>query len=147
MRIAGRTVAAASIGAIAIVIAIAGRGPKVSFMVGWRSRWRERELPALLWRDMAALQHGGRCGVLFGIVSSIALVIISPKVWPGADAEGGALAFYDLANPGIISIPLGFLGCWLGTMLSVERGNEREFAELYVRSETGLGAEKGGVAR
>ena len=72
------------------------------------------------------------------------LVIISPKVWPGPDGEGGALSFYDLANPGIISIPLGFIGCWLGTMLSTERGNEREFAELRVRSETGLGAEKGG---
>jgi hypothetical protein len=28
-------------------------------------------------------------------------------------------------------------------MLSTERGNERQFAELYVRSETGLGAETG----
>ena len=46
-------------------------------------------------------------------------------------------------NPGIISIPLGFLGCWLGTMLSRERGAERSFDELYVRSETGLGAERG----
>ena len=80
------------------------------------------------------------------MLSSIILVIISPKVWPGADGEGGALSFYDLANPGIISIPLGFLGCWLGTMLSTERGNEREFAELRVRAETGLGAEKAGVA-
>jgi hypothetical protein len=31
-------------------------------------------------------------------------------------------------------------------MLSSERGNEREFDELYVRSETGLGAEKAGLA-
>jgi cation/acetate symporter len=73
-------------------------------------------------------------------------VIISPKVWPGPDGEGGALSFYDLANPGIISIPLGFIGCWLGTMLSTERGNERQFAELHVRSETGLGAERAGAA-
>jgi hypothetical protein len=33
----------------------------------------------------------------------------------------------------------------VGTLLSTERGNEREFAELRVRSETGLGAEQGGV--
>jgi cation/acetate symporter len=82
---------------------------------------------------------------MFGVVSSIALVIISPKVWPGPDGEGGALSFYDLANPGLISIPLGFIGCFLGTMLSKERGNEREFAELRVRAETGLGAERAGV--
>ena len=37
---------------------------------------------------------------------------------------------------------LGFFGCWLGTMVSKERGAERSFHELYVRSETGLGAEK-----
>jgi cation/acetate symporter len=52
------------------------------------------------------------------------------------------LSFYSLANPGIISIPLGFVGCWLGTVLSTERGAERSYHELYVRSETGLGAEQ-----
>jgi cation/acetate symporter len=78
------------------------------------------------------------------VISSVGLVIISPKVWPGADAEGGALSWYDLANPGIISIPLGFIGCWLGTVLSGEEAKaERGFDELYVRSETGLGAEEG----
>jgi cation/acetate symporter len=97
-------------------------------------------LLALTWRRFNTA--GAVTGVLFGVVSSIVLVIISPKVWPGPDGEGGALSFYDLANPGIISIPLGFIGCWLGTMLSTERGNERQFAELHVRSETGLGAEK-----
>jgi hypothetical protein len=48
---------------------------------------------------------------------------------------------YTLANPGIISVPLGFFGCWLGTMLTKERKAERTFDELFVRSETGLGAE------
>jgi cation/acetate symporter len=41
-----------------------------------------------------------------------------------------------------VSIPLGFIGCYLGTVLSSERGAERTFQELHVRSETGLGAEK-----
>jgi cation/acetate symporter len=41
-----------------------------------------------------------------------------------------------------VSIPLGFLGCILGTLLSHERSAERSFHELFVRSETGLGAEK-----
>jgi cation/acetate symporter len=82
-------------------------------------------------------------GVLFGTLSSIALVIISPTVWPGPDGEGGMLSFYDLANPGIISVPLGFIGCWLGTVLTREAKAEHTFDELYVRSETGLGAEVG----
>ena len=49
---------------------------------------------------------------------------------------------WELANPGIVSIPLGFLACYLGTVLSKERGNERSYHELYVRSETGLGSEQ-----
>ncbi len=83
-------------------------------------------------------------GVLFGVVSAIGLIIISPIVWGGAPGapDTGAFKWYDLNNPGIISIPLGFLGCYLGTILSKERGAERSFHELYVRSETGLGAEK-----
>jgi cation/acetate symporter len=142
-------IAAASIGAIAIVIAIVGgAGLNVSFMVGLAfAVAASANFPALLlaltWRRFNTA--GAVTGVLFGVVSSIVLVVISPKVWPGPDAEGGALSFYDLANPGIVSIPLGFIGCWLGTVLSKEHGNERQFAELHVRSETGLGAEKAGV--
>jgi len=66
----------------------------------------------------------------------------SPTVWPGADSVTGSPLPFELANPGIISIPLGFLGCVLGTVLTSERRTERSFHELYVRSETGLGAEK-----
>jgi cation/acetate symporter len=139
-------IAALSIGGIAILIALlGGSGLNVSFMVGLAfAVAASANFPALLlaltWRRFNTT--GAVTGVLFGVVSSIFLVVISPKVWPGPDAEGGLFAFYDLANPGIISIPLGFIGCWLGTVLSRERGAERTYHELYVRSETGLGAEK-----
>jgi cation/acetate symporter len=139
-------IAALSIGAIAILIAvIGGSGLNVSFMVGLAfAVAASANFPALLlaltWRRFNTT--GAVTGVLFGVISSIFLVIISPKVWPGPDSEGGLFGFYDLANPGIISIPLGFIGCWLGTMLSKERGAERTYHELYVRSETGLGAER-----
>lgn len=46
-----------------------------------------------------------------------------------------------LANPAIISIPAGFLACWIGTMLGKERDAERSYRELHVRAETGIGAE------
>jgi cation/acetate symporter len=140
-------IAAVAIGAIAITIAvIGGEGLNVSFMVGLAFAVAASAIfPALLlaltWRRFNT--SGAVTGVLFGTLSSIALVIISPTVWPGPDSEGGALGFYDLANPGIISIPLGFIGCWLGTVLVRERRAERTFDELYVRAETGLGAEVG----
>ena len=99
-------------------------------------------LLSLTWRRFNTT--GAVTGVLAGMISSILLVIISPKVWPGADSDGGLLGFYDLSNPAIISVPLGFLGCWLGTVLSRKESRaEHDFDELYVRSETGLGAEVG----
>jgi cation/acetate symporter len=141
-------IAAVSIGVIAILIAvIGGSGLNISFMVGLAfAVAASANFPALLlalsWRRFNTT--GAVAGVLVGVFSSILLVIISPGVWPGPDSEGGALSFYDLANPGIISIPLGFLACYLGTVLSKEEAKaERGFDELYVRSETGLGAEVG----
>ena len=139
-------IAAVCIGALAIGIAIiGGEGLNVSFMVGLAfAVAASANFPALLlaltWRRFNTT--GAVTGVLVGVISSIGLVIISPKVWPGPDSEGGALSFYDLANPGIISIPLGFIGCWLGTVLSKSREDgERSFDEMLVRSETGLGSE------
>jgi cation/acetate symporter len=139
-------VAALGIGALAIVIAVVGgKTLNVSFMVGLAfAVAASANFPALLlaltWRRFNTT--GAVVGVLVGVFSSIFLVIASPKVWPGADGEGGMFSFYDLANPGIISIPLGFLACWLGTVLSSERPRQRTFDELHVRSETGLGAER-----
>ena len=76
-----------------------------------------------------------------GLISSTVLIILSNPVWPGETSPLGSLA---LDNPAIFAIPIGFLGCFLGTKLSSEHGNERQYDELYVRSETGLGAEAAG---
>ena len=46
------------------------------------------------------------------------------------------------AQPGILSIPLGFIGAIIDTLLSSEPTAQEEFNELLVRSNTGLGAEK-----
>src|SRR5215204_1141216 len=139
-------IAAASIGAIAIIVAvIGGSGLNVSFMVGLAfAIAASANFPALLlaltWRRFNTM--GAVCGVALGVVSAIVLIILSPNVWPGAATDTGTPLPFTLANPGIISIPLGFLGCILGTLLSTERATERSFPELFVRSETGLGAEK-----
>jgi cation/acetate symporter len=139
-------IAAASIGAIAILVAvIGGAGLNVSFMVGLAfAIAASANFPALLlaltWRRFNTT--GAVCGVVLGVVSAIFLIIVSPGVWPGADSDTGSPIGWTLANPGIVSIPLGFLGCIVGTLLSSEKVTERSFPELFVRSETGLGAEK-----
>jgi cation/acetate symporter len=135
--------AAIGIGAISIAIAVlGGEGLNVSYMVGLAFAVAASAIfPALLlsfvWRRFNTT--GAVTGVLVGTVASIGLVLIGPD---GPMGEEDAL--FGLSNPGIISIPLGFLGCLVGTLLSREESRaEREFEELYVRSQTGLGAEVG----
>jgi len=138
-------IAAFGIGAIAIFIAILGGATlNVSFMVGLAfAVAASANFPALLlsltWRRFNTT--GAVVGVLFGVISSVALVVISPTVWPGPDSEGGPLSWYSLANPGLISVPIGFIGCFIGTMLAREPAAEAKFEELKVRAETGLAAE------
>jgi cation/acetate symporter len=138
-------IAALGIGVTALIAAIVGgSGFNVSVLVGLAfCVAASANLPALLfalfWPRFNTT--GAVVGVLGGLAASLILIIFSPAVWPGPDSEGSPLGSLALANPAIFSIPIGFACCWLGTVLSSERGNEREFHELRVRSETGLGAE------
>lgn len=45
----------------------------------------------------------------------------------------------ELRNPGLISIPLGFLAVLIGSLLYRDRRAEEMWDELYVRSNTGIG--------
>jgi len=47
----------------------------------------------------------------------------------------------DLKNPGLISIPLGFLMVFVGSLLYRDRRAEEMWDELYVRQNTGIHAE------
>jgi cation/acetate symporter len=46
---------------------------------------------------------------------------------------------FTLKNPGIISIPIGFLAAFIGCILFRERRAEEMFNEVYVRQNTGIG--------
>ena len=133
-------IAALGIGAIAILIAIISGGANVSYLVGLAfAVAASANFPALVlaltWRRFNTT--GAVAGVLVGTVTSIGLVVIGPDV-------SGEAALTTLTQPGIISIPAAFLACIIGTLASKQEGKaERHFDELYVRSETGLGAEVG----
>jgi cation/acetate symporter len=57
--------------------------------------------------------------------------------WTGVD-----FSWFPLANPGIVSIPAGFLFGILGTLTSREPEAVEAYTELEVRSLTGAGSEK-----
>ena len=53
-----------------------------------------------------------------------------------------AASLFPLENPGIASVPLGFLAAILGARLKREPSAEANFNELIVRANTGLAAEE-----
>jgi cation/acetate symporter len=139
--VAGR-IAVAVIGAIGAVIAIiAGPTFNVQLLVGMTFAVAASAnfpvlLLALTWRRFNTM--GVVFGIAFGLVSSIVLIILSPMVWSPKTA-----APFPLGNPAIVSIPIGFLGCFIGTWLGRhEQLGLDSFDEVRVRSTTGLGSEK-----
>ncbi len=49
---------------------------------------------------------------------------------------------FELKNPGIVSIPLGFLAVLLGSLLFRDKRSEELWPEVYARQNTGIGASK-----
>jgi len=139
-------IAAFVVGAVSIVLAIRLQTVNVAFLVGLAfAVAASANLPAivlsLFWRRFNTA--GAVWGLGVGLASSILLIALSPSVMdPGGNALLQAEPLFPLKNPGIISIPLGFLAAWLATILSSERSSDAKFAELVVRANTGLGAEK-----
>ncbi|MEY2558721.1 MAG: cation/acetate symporter [Verrucomicrobiota bacterium] len=134
------------VGAVAIVLAIRLQTVNVAFLVGLAfAVAASANLPVIVlsifWRRFNTA--GAVSGLVVGLASSIVLIMISPSVM-GLDAKAliHGQPIFPLKNPGILSIPLGFLGAIIGTLLRREPRSEMRFAELSVRANTGLGAEK-----
>jgi cation/acetate symporter len=91
---------------------------------------------------------GAVAGLAVGLVSSIVLILLSPSgPWAHEILIAGMskplkTGPFPLENPGIVSIPLGFLAAVLGTLLTKDTSADTKFDELTVRAHTGLGAEK-----
>ncbi|MGW7050383.1 solute symporter family protein [Streptomyces sp. NPDC054887] len=137
--------AAAGIGAVAIALGLLARDLNVAFLVGLAfAVAASANLPVLLyslfWRNFTT--RGAVWSVYGGLIPAVLLVLLSPVVsgspealFPGADFQ-----VFPLQNPGLVSIPLGFLAGWAGTVLSAEPPDEARHAETEVRALTGAGA-------
>ena len=141
MRVARAT--AFVVGAVAIRSAILlGPTANVAFLVGLAfAVAASANLPAILlslfWPRFNTA--GAVSGLATGLISSIGLILLGPAV-------NGPDALFPLENPGILSIPAGFLAAWAGTLLSRDRSSEVKFAELNVRSEHRARRRKGDAA-
>ncbi|MFC4098510.1 solute symporter family protein [Paenibacillus xanthanilyticus] len=109
--------------ALAFAVAASANLPVIVFTVFWK-------------RFNTA---GAVTGMLVGLLSALVLVAVSPNVWN--PVEGKAIfvgtPWITLTNPGIISIPLGFLGAIVGTFFSSKRDDKR-FEQIVVTAHTGI---------
>ena len=87
---------------------------------------------------------GATASIYGGLIAAVVLVVFSPvgsgtetSLFPDAD-----FAWFPLRNPGLVSIPIGFLCGIIGTLASKDETSIRRYDELEVRSLTGAGAEK-----
>lgn len=147
------------IGLLAIAGGIFANGQNIAFLVALAfAVAASANLPtiiySLFWKRFNTA--GALWSMYGGLVSAIVLIVFSPVVSGKVDPVTGAslsmirdtsvdFAIFPLSNPGIISIPLGFLLGALGTVLSKEKPDLERFAQMEVRSLTGAGSEKATV--
>ncbi|MGW0615049.1 solute symporter family protein [Streptomyces sp. NPDC002788] len=138
-------IAAAGVGVVAIALGLLARDLNVAFLVGLAfAVAASANLPVLLyslfWRGFTT--RGAVWAVYGGLIPAVVLVVLSPVVSGSPDSlfPGVDFQYFPLQNPGLVSIPLGFLAGWLGTVTSAEVPDEAKQAETEVRSLTGAGA-------
>lgn len=125
----------------AIILALLLQGQNVAFLVALAfAVAASANVPVILllifWKGFNTV--GAIAGMLTGLISSVGLVVLSPVIL-------GDAAIFPLESPAIVSVPLGFLACYLGTKLG-GRGAEREreagiqtsYDEIRVRANTGF---------
>ncbi|MGW4038764.1 solute symporter family protein [Streptomyces sp. NPDC004778] len=97
-------------------------------------------LYSLFWKRFTT--QGALWSIYGGLASSVLLVLFSPVVSskPSSMFPDVDFAWFPLENPGLISIPLGFLLGWIGSLVSKEKADTDKYAELEVKSLTGVGA-------
>ena len=150
-------ITAVVVGLVAIGGGILAKSQNVAFLVALAfAIAASANLPTILyslfWKRFNT--RGALWSIYGGLISCITLIIFSPVVSgkpvdpatglrpslftsPGTDFH-----LFALDNPGIVSIPLGFLLGYIGTITSKERSDPARYAEMEVRSLTGAGAEK-----
>jgi cation/acetate symporter len=131
-------IAVLGVGMVATLLGIAAQGVNVAVLVilGF-SIAASANFPvvalSLFWRRF---NTGGVIGaVVVGLASSITLALLGP-------AFLGTAAISPLVVPTIITMPLGFLGAVIGSLIAgSDPKSSTNFEEITVRAHTGMGAE------
>lgn len=140
-------ITAVVLGVLAIGLGILANGQNIAFLVALAfAVAAAANLPTIIyslyWRRFNT--RGALWSMYGGLISTIVLIVFSPAVSGSKTAmiPGADFAWFPLANPGIVSIPLAFILGIVGTLTSPDNEDPKVAAEMEVRSLTGIGAEK-----
>jgi cation/acetate symporter len=147
-------ITAVVIGIVAILGGILANGQNIAFLVALAfAVAASANLPTILyslfWKRFNT--SGALWSIYGGLAITVLLIVFSPVVSGKKDANGNLTAsmiqgvdfhLFPLDNPGIVSIPLSFLLGYVGTVLSKDKADPARYAEMEVRSLTGVGSAK-----
>jgi cation/acetate symporter len=139
------------LGIVAIILGVIFEKINVAFMVGLAfAVAASANFPVLLlsimWKGLTT--RGAVIGGFVGLISALALTILSPGVWEAVFGYPKGSALFPFVSPAIFTIPLSFLCCWLFSVTDSSRTAKTEeaaFEPQYVRSQTGIGADVAAV--
>jgi cation/acetate symporter len=136
--------AAIGVSVISIILALGAQSLNVAFLVSLAfAVAASANLPVIIytiyWKRFNTT--GAIWAMAIGLISAIGLVIIGPNVF---SPEAGKAIFvgnpiFPYTTPGILSIPLGFIAGYLGTVLSSQKADVKKYEEVLVKSNTGIG--------
>jgi len=133
--------ASVGVSIISILLALLAQKMNVAFLVSLAfAVAASANLPVILftvfWKRFNTT--GAVVGMLTGLLSCVILVAIGPNVLdPAGKAIIVGTPIFTMANPGIVSIPLGFLGAFVGTFFSSKR-DDAKYLETVVKANTGV---------
>ncbi|MFN9745374.1 MAG: cation acetate symporter [Betaproteobacteria bacterium] len=134
------------LGLIAVLLGIAFEKQNIAFMVSLAFAIAASAnfpvlLMSVLWKGCTT--KGAVIGGFLGLVSSVALTIVSPAVWEATLGNPKGSAWFPYTSPALFSMTIGFVGIWLFSVLDGSKRAQEDkagFLAQQVRSETGIGA-------
>jgi len=134
------------LGIASIILGILAMTQNVAFLVSLAfAIAASANLPTILyslyWRRFNTT--GAVASIYGGLISCLLLIFLSPAVSgaPTAMFPNADWSIFPLTSPGLISIPIGFLCGYIGTLIGKPDNLEALAAEMEVRSLTGVGVE------
>ncbi|MEE3634262.1 MULTISPECIES: cation acetate symporter [Pseudomonas] len=137
-------IATLAIGVLAIILGLLFESQNIAFLSGLvLAIAASVNFPVLFlsmfWKGLTT--RGAVAGSMAGLVSAIALLVLSPAVWVNVLHFDKALFPYN--NPALFSMSLAFLGAWVFSVTdsSPQAAQERgRYLAQFIRSMTGIGA-------